>query len=65
MMDDADLASLAEQTRLAQLLRSRMRESLPFTGLCHNCCDPMDEAHFCDADCRDDYEKRRQSHLRR
>ncbi|MFZ5001157.1 hypothetical protein ACOY5P_17445 [Enterobacter asburiae] len=64
-MDEVDLASLAEQSRLAHLLKGRTRASLPFTGLCHNCSEPLDNVHFCDADCRDDYEKRLQSHLRR
>lgn len=39
-MDEVDQASLAEQMRLAQLLHSRTRASLPLTGLCHNCCAP-------------------------
>ncbi|HDR2590893.1 hypothetical protein ACEV60_27295 [Enterobacter ludwigii] len=64
-MDEGDLASQAEQTRLAQLLNGRTRAALPVTGLCHNCSEPLDNVHFCDADCRDDYEKRLQSHLRR
>ncbi|MGC6031682.1 hypothetical protein [Enterobacter kobei] len=64
-MDDVDMASQAELARMAQLLRSRTRASLPFIGLCHNCCEPLEDAHFCDADCRDDYEKRQQPHLRR
>ncbi|KAF1366396.1 hypothetical protein [Yokenella regensburgei] len=63
-MDEVDLASQAEQTRMAQLLEGRTRLSLPLTGLCHNCSEPVD-THFCDADCRDDYEKRQQPHLRR
>ncbi|HHR4158424.1 TPA: hypothetical protein ACS507_005024 [Salmonella enterica] len=64
-MDEVDQASLAEQVRLAQLLHSRTRASLPLTGLCHNCCAPLKDVHFCDADCRDDYEKRLQPHLHR
>ncbi|MFZ4171374.1 hypothetical protein ACEV60_22390 [Enterobacter ludwigii] len=64
-MDEVDLASQAEQMRLEHLLRSRTRGSLPMTGLCHNCSAPLKDVHFCDADCRDDYDKRLQFHLRR
>ena len=64
-MDEVDLASQAEQMRLEHLLRSRTRTSLPMTGLCHNCSDLLKDVHFCDADCRDDYDKRQQFHLRR
>ena len=61
-MDEVGQASQAEQMRLEQLLRSRMRAPLPMTGLCHNCSAPLKDVHFCDEDCRDDYEKRRQAH---
>ncbi len=64
-MDEGDLASQAEQSRMAQLLNGRTRASLPVTGRCHNCNESLDNAHFCDADCRDDYEKRLQPHLHR
>lgn len=64
-MDEVDQACLAEKMRLSQLLHSRTRASLPLTGLCHNCWAPLKGVHFCDADCRDDYEKRLQPHLHR
>lgn len=28
------------------------------TGACHNCKDDVDAGCFCDADCREDWEKR-------
>lgn len=33
---------------------------MPATGFCHNCEAPVEKnAHFCDTDCRDDWQKRR------
>ncbi len=58
MVDDVDIASEVEMDRINRLLASRIRETLSYVGMCHNCLEPLAEAHFCDADCRDDYEKR-------
>ncbi|SHI02375.1 hypothetical protein SAMN05428958_1134 [Pantoea sesami] len=64
-MDIVDEAQLSEQERISSLISSRFMEGLALTGLCHNCIDPVTQGHFCDADCRDDYEKRQQYHIRR
>lgn len=58
MADDVDIANEVEMERVNRLLVSRIRESLSYIGMCHNCLESLEEAHFCDADCRDDYEKR-------
>lgn len=58
MADDVDLAGDIERTRLDALMRNRDRRSLPETGSCHNCGEILACGLFCDADCRDDYEKR-------
>ncbi|HHL0960445.1 TPA: hypothetical protein ACQVH3_005253 [Serratia marcescens] len=58
MVDEVDLAQELERERMNRLLANRTRESLSFIGMCHNCLEPLAEAHFCDVDCRDDYEKR-------
>lgn len=58
MADDVDIAYEEEARRIIHLLANRTRVTLPFTGMCHNCLEPLSEAQFCDADCRDDYEKR-------
>ncbi|HEJ7885187.1 hypothetical protein ACEV60_21845 [Enterobacter ludwigii] len=58
MADDVDIANEVEMERMNRLLASRTRETLCYIGMCHNCLESLEEAHFCDADCRDDYEKR-------
>lgn len=58
MADEADMAHDIETSRLARLLENRQRDVLPVIGMCHNCFDPLSDGLFCDADCRDDYERR-------
>lgn len=58
MANEADRAQVFEQRALQAALANRA-PSLPRTGLCHNCADPVPtQALFCDGDCRDDWEKR-------
>ncbi|HAF2131138.1 TPA: hypothetical protein G9F27_005492 [Salmonella enterica] len=58
MADDADIASETEQLRTDAALSGRERRTLPETGHCYNCNEVISSGLFCDADCRDDYEKR-------
>ncbi|EBV5493267.1 TPA: hypothetical protein ACF67X_004321 [Salmonella enterica] len=58
MADEADIASEVEQLRTDAALSNRERHALPETGYCHNCGERISTGLFCDADCRDDYEKR-------
>ncbi|WP_449543589.1 hypothetical protein [Enterobacter ludwigii] len=58
MMDIVDMAQEAVLARMTRLLRKRLRPALAFTGACHNCSEPLNEGCFCDADCRDDHERR-------
>lgn len=57
-MDIVDLAQEEEMARMTRLLNGRLRPVLAFTGECHNCAERLDEGYFCDADCRDDHERR-------
>ncbi|KFD24880.1 hypothetical protein GYRE_00738 [Yokenella regensburgei ATCC 49455] len=57
-MDIVDMAQEAELARMTRLLRRRLRPALAFTGACHNCSEQLKEGCFCDADCRDDHERR-------
>ncbi|MGK2894503.1 hypothetical protein [Klebsiella michiganensis] len=57
-MDIVDLAQEAEMARMTRVLNSRLRPALTFSGECHNCAEPLNEGCFCDADCRDDHERR-------
>ncbi|AXC70703.1 hypothetical protein ABGY98_000489 [Salmonella enterica] len=58
MADDADIASETEQLRTDAALSGRERRTLPEAGHCYNCNETISAGLFCDADCRDDYEKR-------
>lgn len=61
MANEGDLGHEAEEFH-RNLAMARHRAgtgvTLPRTGRCHNCGGPVVD-HFCDADCRDDYEQRR------
>ena len=63
MSDIIDIANDRVQTDLALFIQNALRnEALPYTGYCHNCDAILDPTHrFCDASCRDDYERRQQS----
>lgn len=65
-MKPNDLATeIEEQHRAAALALARRVKSLPATGECHYCAASVSPgACFCDADCRDDYD-REQSARRR
>ncbi len=58
MADEADIAGDIERERLDVLILNRTRHPLPEAGHCYNCGDSVPCGLFCDADCRDDYEKR-------
>jgi len=61
MADEADMAQEFEQRALEHALAYR-KESvhLPPKGICYNCGEPLAEPRpFCDADCCEDWEKRR------
>lgn len=57
MADIYDQAEATEQLFLNVALSHRKPE-LKAKGTCHWCLAPVSgDAHFCDADCRDDYQK--------
>lgn len=59
MADDADLAQARNEYELAYLLARRLPAGPPPTGVCHHCGAPVPELlRFCDADCRDDWQRR-------
>lgn len=57
-MDIVNMVQEAELVRMTRLLRGRLRPVMAFTGTCHNCSEPLQEGCFCDADCRNDHERR-------
>lgn len=58
-MDDIDRAQENEQRdRALALANARRAPALPATGACHWCDASVPEgAHFCDCDCRIDWER--------
>lgn len=58
--DIIDLGSDREQRdREAAIAAARSFDWLPAAGSCHNCdAAPPPGLRFCDADCRDDWERR-------
>ncbi len=66
MADDVDLAQQLEQIHLDRALAFRQHESLPRTGKCHNCGEPLQtDALFCDAACEKDYQRLRRMRAQR
>lgn len=57
MSDAADNAAKEAELHFAAALKVR-KPVLPFLGFCHYCIEPLGPtSHFCDADCRYDYER--------
>lgn len=62
-MDELDKAEAQQEELLRRAIdyARRCKVDRPYTGECYNCQEPLDQPHrYCDADCRDDYEKRRE-----
>lgn len=67
MADEIDIAQEKNELLLSNAIAAARRavDALPSTGLCHNCGEEVsDNRHFCDADCRDDWQKRRHAKTR-
>ena len=59
MSDEIDIANdLAEMERNAAILEARRAAGPVYSGMCHNCCEPLEDGLFCDTDCRDDHQQR-------
>jgi hypothetical protein len=57
-MDQFDRATeLEEKTRAAEIAAALAAPKLKPTHFCHFCFEPVESGLFCNADCRDDYEK--------
>ena len=68
MTDIIDIANdLVDQLTSAYIAHERQQNPLlTYTGQCYNCDAPTPAGHnFCDADCRDDWQKRQDAEQRR
>lgn len=65
-MDDIDRSQAQQEALLAiQLKQAINRPALPWVGCCYNCETATPEGvNFCDADCREDYDRRAALHRR-
>lgn len=63
--DPLDRATVEQDRLLQEQIRQARKPGetpIPLAESCHNCGEPFDDpSRFCDADCRDDFEKRRKS----
>lgn len=59
MSDKADDADALVELQLRAAMTCRQRPVMrPFTGCCYWCREPVESPRiFCDADCRDDFER--------
>lgn len=58
MSDDVDDAQRREAEMREDALREvKLVRTLMPCGVCYNCGSPIRSGEFCDADCRDDYER--------
>lgn len=65
MSDPVDLGQKREAEMRDDALREvKLVPTLKPCGVCYNCDEKIDDGEFCDADCRDDYERlqRRMAH---
>lgn len=58
VIDVANDLAMHETESILRNHANRKERALVFTGRCYNCEDDVEEANFCDDDCRDDYDKR-------
>lgn len=63
MADPADRAQDLIEAHNEMSIKSRRQTlTVPFSGFCLCCGEPVEERRFCDSDCREEYE---QNQLRR
>ena len=54
--DFADEAQEINENFLANALANRPKTSVPFSGFCLNCEEPVHERRYCDSSCREEHE---------
>lgn len=65
-MDEIDHLNARDERLMEALVAVRKPEGPKPTGRCLCCDDPLPlERRWCDADCRDDYEKQERTNLHR
>ena len=59
MADEVDKAGNIEQQFLNTALKLVLEaKSIPFSGFCLACKDPVENRRYCDSQCRETHEKR-------
>ena len=57
-MDFADDAQFRTEAHIDAALKRRQTLTVPFSGFCLSCKEPVGKRRFCDSNCREDYEAR-------
>lgn len=55
-LDFADQAQSLTEQHISNSISKRKTLTLPYSGKCLACGDPVEERRFCDSDCREDHE---------
>ncbi|MEN4715859.1 hypothetical protein [Pantoea agglomerans] len=55
--DPIDEAAEREQQMIEIALANRPKPSMTFTGICHNCEEPVDKGFFCCPECCEDFQR--------
>lgn len=55
-LDLADIAQEQIETTLEHKLARRSTLTIPFSGFCLSCSEPVGQQRYCDADCRCNHE---------
>ncbi len=55
-IDFADEAQQLSELHLEESLKKRKVLTIPFSGFCLNCSEPVGQQRYCDSDCRKQHE---------
>lgn len=60
-IDFGDEAQAINEKHLEVALSSRKKLTVPFSGFCLSCEEPIGQRRFCDSTCREEWERQRRS----
>lgn len=55
-IDFADEAQQLSERHLEESLKKRKVLTIPFSGFCLKCSEPVEQKRYCDSDCREQHE---------
>ena len=63
-MDQVDIANDLVTETVENALHRRQTLTIPFSGFCLNCEEPVDQRRYCDSFCRSEHEKQMKRRMR-